>query len=803
VIFDDQFHWCPVNPVTEREVILLTDIIKQYGKVTACVLALLAGILFPAAWTVQAGDKGEAGQLESAQPPAGEESEKLVSVDFNDVDLTVFIKFISEVTGKNFVVDEHIKDKITIISPSKITVEEAYQVFESVLEVHGYTTVKSGKITKIVKDMDARSKSIETGLAGAAGNVQDKMVTQIIPLKYADTNEVKQLFVPLVSKAGVILSYPSTSMLIITDYHSNIKRLMNIIRVIDVTGIGRQVSVTPLEFSDATKMVPILESVFQSKPARGKPVDDGVRMVADDRSNSIVLLASEIETKQIKQLIALLDRKVPQGKEGIHVVYLKNADAEEMMEVLLNLPKGEEKTTGAKKAPIISEDVSITADSATNSLIIMAERDDYLVLKEIIDRLDIPRSMVYIECLIVEVNVNKEFNLGAEWMAGGKTHYYDRDGAYLGGFGGASETGYPNIYGMVASGTGVASLPPGFSVGAFNEAITIGDVIFPNVAAVVQAYRKDKDVNILSTPQIMTTDNTEASITVGKNIPYLTRIGTTDASETYSNYEYNDVGIMLTIKPQINENRLIRLDISQEVTRLDQLSTVAADRPSTLKRTINTNVIVHDHHTIVIGGLIDDTLTQVEYKIPCLGSVPLAGWFFKGISDSNDRTNLFVFLTPHVIKSIDEADIVLRDKQAEMDSVTKGGFNLFPAAEEGSAQEDPTTEDKWLFDDGGDVFVIDPSSPGENDGGTQGGESAPESGKVPDEEEADNGRFTEDVTDNTGDSMEDVIPSESDEEENVIKNVFFDRDYIVEDVSAEAGADSGETGGEGMPAVTK
>ena len=692
---------------------MLTVQMKQYVKVTGCILALLIGMLFPGPGTAWPEEINQDGRTESLPQPAAVADDRQVSVDFNDVDLTVFIKFISEVTGRNFIVDQQVKGKVTIISPSKITVAEAYQVFEAVLEVHGYTTVQSGAVTKIVKDMDARSKSIETGLAGndEAVSLEDKVVTQIIPLKYADPNEVKQLFVPLVSKAGIILSYPSTNMLIVTDYHSNIKRLMDILTVIDVTGIGRQVSVTPLEFSDATKVVPILENIFQSRQDRRKPGDDGVRMVADDRSNAIVLLASEVETKQIKQLIALLDRKVPHGKERIHVVYLKNADSEELAEVLTNLPKGEDKKTpGARKAPVISEDVSITADSATNSLIIMAERDDFLVLQEIINKLDIPRSMVYIECLIVEVNVNKNFNLGVEWLAGGESSFNDKDGAYLGGFGGASDTGYSNIYGLAGSGTGVATLPAGFSVGAFYETITIGGVVFPNVAAIVQAFKKDKDVHILSTPQIMTTDNTEASITVGKNIPYLTRIGTTDASETYSNYEYNDVGIMLTIKPQINENRLIRLDISQEVTRVDQLSTLAADRPSTLKRTIKTNVIVHDQHTVVIGGLIDDSLTKVDYRVPCLGDIPLFGWLFKSLSDSSDRTNLFVFLTPHVIKSLDEADAVLHDKQAELDAVKSGGFNLFPNGQPSGDGEHQAVDDEMSTDNVDDMSAGEPSS---------------------------------------------------------------------------------------------
>ncbi|MEW6079951.1 MAG: type II secretion system secretin GspD [Thermodesulfobacteriota bacterium] len=767
----------------------MTDRIKRMGKMAGCVLALLICLLLPAAGEqpVEA-DRS----VETVPPsPAGNEADRLVSVDFNDVDLAVFIKFISELTGRNFVVDEQVKGKITIISPAKISVEEAYQVFESVLEVHGYTTVQSGSIIKVVKDMDARSKSVETGLAGIEPeSAEDKVVTQIIPLKFGDPNEVKQLFVPLVSKAGIILAYPSTNMLIVTDYHSNIKRLMNILHVIDVTGIGRQVSVTPLEYSDATKLVTILESMFQSKQAKAKGADEGVRMVADDRSNSIVLLASETETRQIKQLITILDKKVPSGKESIHVVFLKNADAEEMTEVLLNLPKGgegEKKEAGPKKTPVISKEVSITADPATNSLIIMAERDDFLVLKEIIEKLDIPRSMVYIECLIVEVNVNKDFILGVEWMAGGETHYNDRDGAYVGGFGGAG-TAYSNIYGMVND-AGVATLPAGLSLGAFSEAINIGGVMFPSVAAIAQAYKRDKDVHILSTPQIMTTDNTEASITVGKNIPYLTKTGTTDASETYNNYEYNDIGIKLKIKPQINENRLIRMDISQEVTRLDQVSAVTySDKPSTLKRTIETNVIVHDNHTIVIGGLIDDTMTRSEYRVPCLGDIPIFGYLFQSLNDATDRTNLFVFLTPHVIKDRSEADRIMQDKETEMEAVTGGEFNLFP-----SPDKSPAGGEKSIGDGAGASDATGDTSgmlPPESGRGEESDDHAVNDGSASAGAPSDAGTVTEENS-GAGDAPEEAAAEETDEEGNVIKNIFLDRRSTASPTAFESGAETG------------
>ncbi|MDL2123568.1 MAG: type II secretion system secretin GspD [Deltaproteobacteria bacterium] len=611
-------------------------------------------------------------------PNTNKEVERFVSIDFNDVDINVFIKFISELTGKNFVVDKRVKGKVTIISPTKISVKEAYKVFESVLEVNGYATVKTDKIIKIIPAPDARSKNIETRFKDELTSPEDKIVTQIIPLTYADSDEIKRLFAPMISKSSVILSYPPTNMLIVTDVYSNIIRLVRILKLIDITGIGQEISVIPIEFSDATKLVKILSSIFKTTvKSKKKDPDKVVTFVADERTNTIVLLASENDTVRIKKLVKLLDREVPRGKEKIRVYYLENATAEDLAKVLQELPaKKQSPAKGKKEAPLISGDVIIKADKATNSLIIMAEKDDYLVIEEIIKKLDIPRAMVYIECLIMEVNVNKEFNLGTEWQAGGETGYDGPSKAesIYGGFGG--ESNYSNLGKMVpGTDTDPIFLPSGFSLGIFGEFVKIGDIIFPNLAAVIHAYKKDKDVHILSTPQILTTDNEEASITVGKNIPYQTKSAAEGATDTYSSYEYKDVGITLKITPQISKDRMVRLNISQEVTKLE--STSVGFHPTTLKRTIDTTVIVKDKNTVVIGGLIDDSFSNTEYKVPCLGDIPVLEWAFKSMSKSSDKTNLFIFLTPHVVKNPAEADTVYKKKKDQIDKIKEGNIKMY------------------------------------------------------------------------------------------------------------------------------
>lgn len=608
----------------------------------------------------------------STQTDPDKDPQRFISIDFNNVDINVFIKFISELTSRNFVVDQRVRGKVTIISPSRISVKEAYKVFESVLEVHGFTAVKAGDITKIIPSPDARSKDIETRLKAEATSPEDKVVTQLVPLKYASADEIKRLFAPLVSKSSVILSYSPTNMLIITDVLSNIQRLLKILNAIDVAGMGQELSVIPLEHADATKFIKILDSIFQQKRrSRTQTEFSTAKFVADERTNTLIVLASEVETLRIKRLINMLDRETPRGKGKIHVYYLENAKAEDLAKVLQELPTKQGAKPGPQKGSFVSENVKITADKATNSLIIIADKEDYQVMENIIKKLDVPRSMVYIESLIMEVELTKEFSLGVQWQAGGQTKLGNKDAAFGGGFN--PETP------IVSPLSTTLPNPSGFSLGVFSQAITVGGITFPNLMALVNAFKKDQDVHILSTPQILTTDNEEASITVGKSVPFQTRAAatTTNLVDQYSYYEYKDVGITLKITPQISHDRMVRLNISQESTKLDQQTTVSTDRPTTFKRTIDTTVIVKDGNTVVIGGLIDDSFSNTEFKTPCLGDIPLLGQLFRTRSTGDDKTNLFVFITPHVVKNPEEAQAILNSKKDEVQEITGGRIEMY------------------------------------------------------------------------------------------------------------------------------
>ena len=594
---------------------------------------------------------------------------RYVTIDFNNVDINVFIKFISELTGKNFIVDQRVKGNVTIISPTKISINEAYKVFESVLEVHGFTTVRSGTVTKILPAPDARTKDIETLLRAETGKPEDKLVTQLVPLTYADPNEIKRLFTPLVSKNSVMAAYAPTNMLIITDVYSNILRLMRIVKEIDVAGVGQEISVIPLENADSSKLVGTLNTIFQARPAAKKgAAPKTIKFVADERTNTVIVLASEVDTARVRQLIHLLDRETPQGKEKIRVYYLEHAIAEDMAKVLQDVPaKGTTQAKGKPVAPVISQNVRITADKATNSLVITADPDDYLVLEDIIRRLDIPRPMVYIEALFMEVDVQKQFELGTEWSAAGDTTINNEAAAVGGSFNLGPSSSLP---GLVSG-----QLPAGFSMGVFTEAINIAGVNFSSLTALIRFFKEDQDINILQTPQILTTENEEAKINVGRNVPFQTSVSTSN-NDTFNTFEYRDVSTILTITPNISKGGLVRLNIGLEISTLEDPETTTL-QPTTLKRTVETTVVVRDKSTIVIGGLIDDIQSVTQVKVPLLGDIPVVGWFFKYRRERNEKTNLYVFLTPHVINTPEEAESVYGSKRQQIDGFREEKIKLF------------------------------------------------------------------------------------------------------------------------------
>jgi general secretion pathway protein D len=342
-------------------------------------------------------------QTESRTGPKGQ-AKKTISMDFDQVDIKVFIKFISELTGKNFVVDDKVRGKVTVLrgkvtvlSPSKISVDEAYMVFESVLEVHGFTTVPAGKVIKVVPSVEARQKSVELRKApGFVPRPDDRIITQIMPLHYANAQEVRKLLAPMVSKQGVVIAYDPTDTLIITDFQSNIQRLLSIVEEIDVEFQEATISVLSLEYASAEKLAETISRLLESKlkQVKGRRAGPPLRILSYGRINMLIVLADRQNTQMVKTLIKTLDQPTPKGAGNIQVVYLANAQAEELAKVLTGLPA---KTEPKGKQPVLSTEVKIVADKATNSLVITAKPEEFQVLEPIILKLDIPRKQVYVE----------------------------------------------------------------------------------------------------------------------------------------------------------------------------------------------------------------------------------------------------------------------------------------------------------------------------------------------------------------------------------------------------------------------
>lgn len=613
--------------------------------------------------------------------PAEANKAKYITMDFDNVDVAVFVKFMSEMTHKNFVIDDNVKGKITVFSPRKISVDEAYKVFESVLEVHGLTAVPSGGVIKIVQAKDAKEKNIETRLRAQAVSPEDRIVTQIASLKHANPDDMKKVLDPLISRTSIIVSYPPTGMLIITDVLSNIKRLLAIISALDVSGVGEQITVIPLKHAGAVDMVYSLNAIFGTDvtAARRTVLPYSMKIIPDERTNSILIRASEVDTVRVQELVKLLDREAPKGESRMQVYRLQYANAEDLAKILMNLPVVKEAKTPAPGVPAAPgaragrpAETQIVADKATNTLIITASKDDYRTLEEVIRKVDVPRSMVYLEALLMEVSVRKDFKVGVEWRVLKDTGSLPGfDTGRSAAFGGSGGLGVSGAYSIIPGDSTAPQFPPGFSLGVIGAGISIGSVVFPNIGAVLQAVQNDSDVYILSNPQLLTSDNEEATVIVGKNIPYITRQERSTASVDYTNYEYKDVGVTLKITPTINTEKFVRQKIELEVTQL-VTSESSTGLPTTLKRATKTVVSVKDGQTVVISGIMGDSTEKAVYKVPLLGDIPILGWLFKSKSDTRDKTNLYVFITPHVIDNQGQ-EVAIKKKKQEQIETFEGG----------------------------------------------------------------------------------------------------------------------------------
>jgi general secretion pathway protein D len=654
------------------------------------------------------------------------EPDELVSLDFADVELPVVVDTISRMTGYNFIYDDRVRGRVTIVSPTQVTVDQAFAVFESVLKVKGFSLVLGpGNTYKIIPIRDVKESSIDTIKDNRPSRNRDRFVTRLVPLRFIDANAITQTIKPLISKDASLVAYEATNTIIVTDSESNIRRLLSILDAIDVESYRQELAVLKIEYADASTLAEQLSEIYGAEvasaaggataaqrrarsrrrtantnagnaasPAASGAIGPTVRILPDERTNSLLVLSSRQQLSDIRGLVQKLDIEVT-GEGRIQVYYLRHADAEELSETLNSLvgsggggggssiPGSASNTAQNIRSAVtpLDEGITVTADPATNALVIKASKEGYDTLRQVIEKLDISRPQVLVEALIVEVDVTDNLNLGfdiAYRIVNGDTDLLLQAGsAFVPGAG------------SIGSSIAQAVRTPSFSnpSDAFlGGAAPLGNG--DNLGIGVNASASDSDINIVSAPHILTSDNEEAEIKIGNNIPIVTgrtdsAVGSTNGSlASSSNVERQDIGVTLRVTPQISEGDTLRLQIFQELTEVteSEAGNIEDVGVTLTSRKIENTVVVNDGETVAIGGLISETFTEVDSGVPYLKDIPWLGWAFKNKTESLRKINLLVFLTPHIIRNADDLEQETIRKRLELED-SLGDTDDYPELE--------------------------------------------------------------------------------------------------------------------------
>ena len=568
-----------------------------------------------------------------------------VTLNLKNADLEAVISTVSEITGKNFIVDPRVKGKVTIISSKPLDEDAIYEVFLTVLNVHGFAAIPTGSVIKIIPDATAKQTGPPIG-----GNLPmgDELVTRVLQLQNVAAAQLVPILRPLVAQQGHLAAYPASNVLIIADRASNIRRLISIIERVDRPTEGK-VDFIALQHASATEVVRILGSLSQAQgKGAGAAAVGAVQLVADERTNSVLVGGGKAFRLRMRVLIEHLD--TPIGRSGnTQVVYLRYAQATDLLPVLTGVSDktgaggaaGGSKGVGAPTEPAV-----IQADETTNALVITAPPATMQTLLEVIRKLDIRRAQVLIEGVIAELSVDRQAEFGVQWAVGGQ------DGP-------AAVLNFNNLLGII----GAITDPQGYVTNPATpkDGLSLADYKVSThgiqVAALVRALEANGDTNILSTPNLVTLDNEEAEMVVGRNVPFLTGSFTTDtsgANNPFQTIQREDVGLTLKVKPQISDANAIKLEIDQEVSSIAPNLTIAASDLITNKRQIKTVVMVDDGEFVVLGGLIDDNVNQSEQKVPFLGDIPLLGALFRSRTSTVQKTTLMVFLHPTILRTAED-----------------------------------------------------------------------------------------------------------------------------------------------------
>jgi len=647
--------------------------------------------------------------------PAAAQDADTVTLNFVNADIDAVVKAVGEITGRNFVVDPRVKGTINIVSARPVAKSLVYPTLLSALRMQGFAAVEADGVVKIVPEADAKTQAgpVQRGAVTASG---ERIVTQVIALRYESAAQLVTVLRPLITPNNTIAAYVPGNAIIVTDYADNLKRIDRIVASLDQAPAGEPMLI-PVRNASALDVVALVNRLLTETPgAPGSPADaqQRVTLIADPRSNSILIRADNpARSARVRQLIEQLDTPARVGG-NVFIVYLKNAEAAHVAETLRGLYGGERAqgapsatsataampiaaalaanaasafpASAAATSPLATTNSAsgttafaaggamIQADTTNNALVIMAPEPVYNNLRAVIERLDSRRAQVFVEALIVEVTSDRAAEFGVQWQVlSGVSR--NRDG--IQGFGGTnfgtrSNTNSSNI---VDASVNLGALGQGLNLGIINGTISIpGLGVISNLGLLIRALENDTTANILSTPTLLTLDNEEARIIVGQNVPFITgqysTTGQTATVQPFQTIERRDVGLVLRVKPQITEGGTVRLGIYQEVSRVQDTSNAG---PILSKRALESSVVIDDQQIVVLGGLIQDSLNDGTQKLPYAGDMPVFGSLFRYDTRARTKTNLMIFLKPTIVRGTTEGRTLtserydyLRGEQSEI-----------------------------------------------------------------------------------------------------------------------------------------
>jgi general secretion pathway protein D len=634
-------------------------------------------------------------------------SQATITPNYKDADLAQITEAVSAVTGKTFIIDPRVKAQVTMLSSTPMSPNAFYEAYLSILQVHGFVAVPAGNTIKIIPDANARQVPAND-LPGSVSSTSDELVTQVIAVRNVSAAQLVPILRPLIPQYGQLAAYSASNMLIITDRANNVSRMMRIIERIDKAS-DDDIEVITLQSAKAAEIVKTVNSLSGVAGAASAEGGQPLKVVADDRTNSILLSGEKSAKLRIKTLITYLDTPLQSGG-NTKIRYLEYADSEDLAKKLKEQIQGiTQAATGAPNGAAAttsssaSNSVSIWGDKGTNALIVSAPPKIMEQVMAIVDKLDIRRAQVQVEAIVVEVSATKAAELGVNWAL------YGSDGSNVPA---AAFNGNATITSAVAAALGgdFSKLPSGTTLG-------VGRIVNSGAsfAAILRALQEDGNTNVISTPSIITLDNEEAKIEVTQQVPLITGQYTNASSTSggtnsgsvnpFTTIQRQDVGTKLTITPQINKGNSVLLKISQEASSLTK-ATGDAGSLITNKRAISNQVMVEDGQTIVLGGLLEDNLLEGSSRVPILGSIPLLGNLFKSRNSTKTKTNLLVFIRPTILRDPTQATIETNSKynfMRDMQLQRNGGkaslqFGekqpLLPALQQPAAEQNQTADPK-------------------------------------------------------------------------------------------------------------